>query len=311
MKKIIGLVVTLCFVAFPSYASLLVSSFNTNSVLEYDSSTGAFLGIFADVAGPAGHTFGPDGNFYVSSIPGNAVLRYSPTGALLGTAATGGGLQYPAGVAFGLDGKLYVASEGNGNIIRYDASSGAFLNVFAAVPSSVPIELKFGSDGNLYVSTQLPNSEILRFNGASGALMGTFASGGGLSLPAQFAFGPDGNLYVNSLGNDSIIRYDGTTGMFLDVFAQGQGLNETTGDNAGLVFTPEGNLFVSNAFAGNVTRFNGATGAFEGLLVTPPNNGGLDDATWLTIRPIPEPETYTMVLAGLGLLGWRMRNARS
>lgn len=29
------------------------------------------------------------------------------------------------------------------------------------------------------------------------------------------------------------------------------------------------------------------------------------------ISPIPEPETYAMFLAGLGLLGWRMRNSRS
>lgn len=29
------------------------------------------------------------------------------------------------------------------------------------------------------------------------------------------------------------------------------------------------------------------------------------------INPIPEPETYAMLLAGLGLLGWRMRSARS
>lgn len=27
--------------------------------------------------------------------------------------------------------------------------------------------------------------------------------------------------------------------------------------------------------------------------------------------PIPEPETYAMMLAGLGLLGWRLRNAKS
>jgi Protein of unknown function (DUF1566)/PEP-CTERM motif len=29
------------------------------------------------------------------------------------------------------------------------------------------------------------------------------------------------------------------------------------------------------------------------------------------VAPVPEPETYAMFLAGLGLLGWRMRNARS
>lgn len=31
----------------------------------------------------------------------------------------------------------------------------------------------------------------------------------------------------------------------------------------------------------------------------------------MAVSPVPEPETYAMFLAGLGLLGWRMRNARS
>lgn len=31
----------------------------------------------------------------------------------------------------------------------------------------------------------------------------------------------------------------------------------------------------------------------------------------MVAMPVPEPETYAMFLAGLGLLGWRMRNARS
>jgi hypothetical protein len=31
----------------------------------------------------------------------------------------------------------------------------------------------------------------------------------------------------------------------------------------------------------------------------------------MAVSAVPEPETYAMFLAGLGLLGWRMRNARS
>lgn len=41
-----------------------------------------------------------------------------------------------------------------------------------------------------------------------------------------------------------------------------------------------------------------------------PSNFGLFDNLVFT-SPIPEPETYPMFLAGLGLLGWRMRSARS
>jgi hypothetical protein len=34
-------------------------------------------------------------------------------------------------------------------------------------------------------------------------------------------------------------------------------------------------------------------------------------ASYVAVPSIPEPETYAMLLAGLGLLGWRMHNARS
>lgn len=37
----------------------------------------------------------------------------------------------------------------------------------------------------------------------------------------------------------------------------------------------------------------------------------LHPALQISYAPIPEPETYAMFLAGLGLLGWRMRNAKS
>src|SRR4051794_111794 len=52
---------------------LYVSSAQTNSILRYDSATGAFLGAFvASGSGgldhPGGLTFGPDGNLYVANI---------------------------------------------------------------------------------------------------------------------------------------------------------------------------------------------------------------------------------------------------
>jgi hypothetical protein len=37
----------------------------------------------------------------------------------------------------------------------------------------------------------------------------------------------------------------------------------------------------------------------------------LDTLVYGSATAVPEPEAYAMLLAGLGLLGWRMRNARS
>jgi DNA-binding beta-propeller fold protein YncE len=63
------------------------------------------------------------------------------------------------------------------------------------------------------VVSQTTNN-VLRYNGSTGAFMGVFASGGGLTMPIGLAFGPDGNLYVGTRSGN-IIRYNGTTGAFI------------------------------------------------------------------------------------------------
>ena len=54
--------------------------------------------------------------------------------------------------------------------------------------------------------------QVLRYDLASGAFLGVFASGGGLDNPVGLTFGPDGNLYVASGETDQVLRYDGTSG---------------------------------------------------------------------------------------------------
>jgi hypothetical protein len=77
---------------------------------------------------------GPDGNIYVTSGTTNSVIRYSPSGQLLGTfvAAGSGGLSNPWGLAFGPDGNLYVSGIGTDSIYEYSGSTGAFLSTFVA-----------------------------------------------------------------------------------------------------------------------------------------------------------------------------------
>src|SRR5437867_7941797 len=103
-----------CGPALAGPTSLFVSSGDTNSVLAYDATTGAFQRTFASGGGlmdPEGIAFGQDGNFYVASRPAQ-VLRYNgKTGAFLGVFASGNGLKDPAGIAFGgPDNDLYVSS---------------------------------------------------------------------------------------------------------------------------------------------------------------------------------------------------------
>ncbi len=59
---------------------------------------------------------------------------------------------------------------------------------------------------------------MIRYNGQTGAAMGTFASGNGLVAPGGLAFGPDGELYVSDFASGSVLRFDGETGAFIDTF---------------------------------------------------------------------------------------------
>jgi hypothetical protein len=148
---------------------LYVNDEDTGSILRYDGTTGAFLGVFVSggsggLGTSAGFVFGPDGNFYVAdggffgSTP--AVLRFQgaagPTpGAFMGAfvPAGRGGLLQPFGVLFGPDRNgdgrqdLYVTSTQvndssfanskphTSSVKVYDGVTGAYLSDFVSVDS--------------------------------------------------------------------------------------------------------------------------------------------------------------------------------
>ena len=226
---------------------LFVSSVDTDEVLRYDGTTGAFLDEFVTAGSggvfkPYDLVFGPDGHLYVSGGQ-NRILRYDgTTGAFLDefVPVLSGGLTDPRGLVFGPDGHLYVTNKATDQVLRYDGTTGAFLDVFVAAASGglvLPLDVEFGPDGNLYLSSESA-SDVTRWDGTTGAIMDIFVAGGsgGLDNPTVLAFGPDGNLYISS-GVDfsgQVLRYDGTTGAFIDAFvtASSGGL----GQPYGLVF---------------------------------------------------------------------------
>jgi DNA-binding beta-propeller fold protein YncE len=127
------------------------------------------------------------------------------------------------------------------------------------------------AQAELCVGSLLSN-EVLRYDEATGASVGTCASEGGLAEPRGIAFGPDGNLYVSSYSNHSILRYDGTTGVFIDAFVPSGvgGLFQPQG----LTFAPDNNLYVASFI--NVLRYDGTTGAFIDTFASPVIGGVFD-----------------------------------
>jgi DNA-binding beta-propeller fold protein YncE len=151
---------------------LYVGAAHEGAIYRYDGTTGAFKGVFVTAASggldaPAGMVFGADGNLYVASgnwftssngpfysgdFPPGAVLRFEgPSGknpgAFLGTFVVGGsgGLANPNGILFGPNGDLFVAS---------------------CVES--------GTGGTLIAEPG--TSQVLRYDGTTGAFLGTFVT---------------------------------------------------------------------------------------------------------------------------------------
>src|SRR5690348_3046407 len=105
---------------------------------------------------------------------------------------------------------LAVGNYSYGGVLRFDQSTGAPLGTFSPSVVGAPTGLTFGPDGNLYVS-DFGGSDVVRFDGVTGAFMGDFVSprSGGLVRPEGLAFGPDGSLYVaNVTAGPAVLRYD-------------------------------------------------------------------------------------------------------
>jgi DNA-binding beta-propeller fold protein YncE len=155
-----------------------------------------------------------------------------------------------------------------------------------------------GPDGNLYVGIHNgldPRVEfaIRRFDGQTGALIDTFAFGGGLQTPFHLVFGPDGNLYVASPFNSKVIGFNGSTGAYMGDFvpAGSGGLEHAEG----LVFGPDGNLYVTSRDTNEVLRYDGATGAFMDVFAAERLSHPID------LHFGPDEDLYVLGVATSGL----------
>lgn len=151
-------------------------------------------------------------------------------------------------------------------ILRYDGRGGFIDNMVPAGTAGISLTccMTFGPDENLYVSNPF-SSQVLRFNGVTGAFIDTFipAGSGGLVAPLILLF-HEGYLYVGDTGAGAIRRYDAKTGAYVDNFipdnSHGMGVN--IGDLQHFAFGPDKNLYVAAELSMRVLRYDGQTGAF-------------------------------------------------
>ena len=235
--------------------NLYVSGEFSGNVLRYNTATGAFIDVFADISGEAGGiAFGPDGNLYLADFTNREILRFNGSdGSAMGAFVTGIGGR-PYGLTFGPDGNLYVGLYNTGEVLKYDGLSGTALGTFVG-GLGTPEQIIFGPDGHLYIA-DVDNDSVRRFNGTDGTPMGDFIAGTepNLDKPNGLAFGPDGNLYVSDSQDGVILRYNGSTGAFIDEYVDGLDLPSL------LAFAPDLQVYVTpnapptlSSFIGPVT----------------------------------------------------------
>ncbi|MCU0526720.1 MAG: hypothetical protein MUF72_18075 [Elainella sp. Prado103] len=185
---------------------LLVSSQLSNQVLQFNSLTGAYLGVFgeADAAGTGDDPMTPENE----------------------------GLNFPAGITVGSNNDVYVSDLGNQRILRFDGFTGEFLDdpdtpqnegVVVQLTDEEAVrltDLAFGVDGRIYVGfnppleqPQLGSAEV-RVYRPDGTLETriTGTAERPLDFVATLEIDPAGRLYV---GDDPASLVDPATAQVL------------------------------------------------------------------------------------------------
>jgi|SoiMethySBSTD1v2_1073268.scaffolds.fasta_scaffold546792_2 DNA-binding beta-propeller fold protein YncE len=263
---------------------LYVASFNTDSIIRYDGTTGAYVSTFVPAGrgglnGPdAGMTFGPDGHLYVPSYWNHKVIRFDGTsGALIGDFVTAGagGLTNPRTLRFRSDGLLYVSSEGSDEILRFDRG-GNLVDSFVSITAPTGFVIS-PYDGDVYVAN-ITRSTVAEFDGTTGQKVKTLvkAGDGGLDGPVFVSWRVDPDLHTSRIA-------PGIAGQ----------TNSLTIRNA----TPSGPVFLILGTLGGSLKIGGCPDLFLGILdphlflVTADSAG-----TWTSSDTIPAN------LAGASLL---------
>lgn len=223
-------------VAIGPGGDIFVSSENPPAVLRYDGKTGKFKSKFCDVPGsPRDLVFGPAWNWPANTMPnvGSEIKAKCPS-----TGRGNGAIQWPQ---FGTK----PAECPNGRVARYMIENQQpYMNSCCL--------------GHLYVTSHY-NDAVLKFNGVTGAPLGTFVSG--VDTPVGLFFDADGHLRVSSEHGDGVYKFNGVTGAFMREFTNKK-INYANGIDS-KVADGKGHLYGTGPYSGKViVKFDWSTGNY-------------------------------------------------
>jgi len=238
-----------------------------------------------------------DNNYYVSNngVDGAGyIAEFNSSGHFITDYSTSE--DGPRGLAFDSAGNLYVVNQTSGNVVEIPTGG-------PPAPESVLVKVAPGAndvvihDGTFYLTDGVVST-------ISGGVATPFASAG-LSSPNGIAFDDvginAGNFFVVNHGTSSVLEFNDITGAPVGTHPFITDLNPSDQPKT-IAIDSAGNFYVTDNGDNTVTEYD-PTGTM--VLNTFNASGDFDGPCFVLTEPaltVPEPSTYALLIAGLGLL---------